>query len=274
MDFEDNKIDIINSDGVLKYDEENKNQLGNESFSAEEEYYEIEWIITDGVKTYRKARNSGKWYDAGEDGERESGEFVKRGALITLPKTTVDENGNEFWSGTLFGGYNIKGWYAANDDWTLADGVEGDGWQNFEYTLNMRANSDITFVAVLVKRTEKGLQCDFTDDKGNVINSSGVVANGASAYMALSGMDENTIKNYQAGYDDWVTKYGNSQLNTTATGIVEFNLGPKGAAERAGEEEAVESKDVQEYVMMFVIMGAGVISMVVMVMVYKVKRRR
>ena len=243
-------------------------------FSAEEEYYEIEWIITDGVKTYRKARNSGKWYDAGEDGERESGEFVKRGALITLPKTTVDENGNEFWSGTLFGGYNIKGWYAANDDWTLADGVEGDGWQNFEYTLNMRANSDITFVAVLVKRTEKGLQCDFTDDKGNVINSSGVVANGASAYMALSGMDENTIKNYQAGYDDWVTKYGNSQLNTTATGIVEFNLGPKGAAERAGEEEAVESKDAQEYVMMFVIMGAGVISVVVMVMVYKVKRRR
>ena len=42
MDFEDNKIDIINSDGVLKCDEENKNQLGNESFSAEEEYKALE----------------------------------------------------------------------------------------------------------------------------------------------------------------------------------------------------------------------------------------
>ena len=42
MDFEDNKIDIINNDGVLKYDEENKNQLGNESFSAEEEYKALE----------------------------------------------------------------------------------------------------------------------------------------------------------------------------------------------------------------------------------------
>ncbi|MCQ2382432.1 MAG: hypothetical protein MJ060_01130, partial [Clostridia bacterium] len=208
------------------------------------------------------------------DEERESGEFVKRGSLITLPKTTVDEDGNEFWRGTLFGEYNIKGWYAANDNWTLADGIAGDGWQNFEYTLNMTANSDITFVAVLVLRAEKGLQCDFRDDKGNVINSSGVVANGASAYMALSGMDENTIKNYQAGYDDWVSKYGNSQLMTTATGIVEFNLGPKGAAEGAGEEEEGESVDAQEYVMMFVIMGVGMMSVVGMVMVYKEKRKR
>ncbi len=38
MNLEDNKIDIQNVDGVLKLDEDNRNQLGNESFTAEEEY--------------------------------------------------------------------------------------------------------------------------------------------------------------------------------------------------------------------------------------------
>ena len=258
------------------YYRENASQIFYANFFAvDDKYYEIKWIITDGITTYRIARNSGKWYNVAKYENREDGVFVKAGDLITLPRIVEDEDHLKFWSSSLFGDYYIKAWYAANDDWVLQDGVVGDNWKQFEYSLGMKATDDLTFVAILSSRTEKGLECKFSDAQGNEINNSGIIANGASAYMAWSGMDAKTIKVYSEGYNNWVERYGNTQLTTTPTGFVEYNLGNKSVIETPTENEEDETGvGLSDYMIMFIILGSGVITTVASLGAYIVVRSK
>ena len=140
----------------------------------------------------------------------------------------------------------------------------------------MTASCPLTFIAILSSRTEKGLECKFNDAQGNVVNSSGMIANGASAYMALSGMDAKTIKDYSEGYNNWVERYGNTQLTTTPTGFVEYNLGNKSVIETPKEEDGDEEKAgvLDDYMLMFIILGSGVITTIASLGIYIVMRRK
>ncbi len=259
------------------YYRENASQIFYANFfTANDILYAVDWIITTDDMTYRIARNTGKWFNAANYDHREAGTYVAQGELITLPQVIEDEDGKKFWSGTLFGNYYIKGWYAARDDWKFssANDVVGESWKGFEYYLNMTATRDITFVAVLASKSEKGVQCNFKDDDGNLVSSSGMIANGANAYMALSGMDAATIKNYQDGYNQWVEAYGNTQLEATDTGLpIEYNLGTKRVIE-IPTEETNKNKSNNDLVVMFVILAIGIITTCASLVVYIIMRKK
>ncbi len=244
-------------------------------FTTKDVKFIVDWVITDGMTIYRMARDKGQWFNAANYENRETGAFVAQNALITLPQVIEDEHHNQFWS-TLFGNYYIKGWYAAKVDWTLDDGINGEQWKDREYDLNMTATRDVIFVAILASQTDKGIQCVFQDDKGNTINNSGMVAVGAKAYMALSGMDTATINSYREGYNEWVQEYGNKTLTMTPTGMMTYGLGAKTAEEKPTEKEDKIGKvnTWTEYMTMFVILGAGVIATFASLAVYITMRRR
>ncbi len=244
-------------------------------FTTKDVKFIVDWVITDGMTIYRMARDKGQWFNAANYENRETGAFVAQNALITLPQVIEDEHHNQFWS-TLFGNYYIKGWYAAKVDWTLDDGINGEQWKDREYDLNMTATRDVIFVAILASQTDKGIQCVFQDDKGNTINNSGMVAVGAKAYMALSGMDTATINSYREGYNEWVQEYGNKTLTMTPTGMMTYGLGAKTVEEKPTEKEDKIGKvnTWTEYMTMFVILGAGVIATFASLAVYITMRRR
>jgi|GEM_PF-3170334 len=257
------------------YYRENVSQIFYANFftSDENATVRIEWIITNGITTYRLATNTGGWYNVSGNEERDHGIFVTKGTQITLPQIIEDEDGNKFWEGTLFGNYYISGWYMANDDWTLADGTVGTNWYQGEYALNMSATRDLTFVAKLASQAKGKVECVFKDNQDNQVNYSGLIANGANAYMALSGMDANTINNYSDGYKDWVEKYGDTTLVAPSTGKIEYELGAKTVVDTQPDEDAENSTN-NEYMIMFIILGVGVITTAASLSVYLVMRKK
>ena len=162
----------------------------------------------------------------------------------------------------------------------MSDGTAGDDWKDGEYELNMLATRDTTFVAILGSRSEGSIQYVFEDDKGTQINDSGLISKNARGYMALSGVDSNTIESYRDGYDKWVQEVGNQAApfeNITApTGLVPYKLGAKTKNEnsKTNEETIGKVNTWTDYMTMFVILGAGVITAFASLAVYIAMRRR
>ena len=109
MNLEDNKIDIQNVDGVLKLDEDNRNQLGNESFTAEEEYkaktYSSEQLkrvrsecedLENEEKSLRAIYDSrNREYGSAEEKYNKAKELLAEYNGIPLPKDRVGDNFKE-----------------------------------------------------------------------------------------------------------------------------------------------------------------------------------
>ncbi len=246
-------------------------------FNKGDVFYKIDWIITDGMTTYCLARDTGNWVNADDArvASRATGIFVARGEQIVLPQIIETEDG-PLWSGFLFGNYYIKGWNIAKNGWDINDGLTGD-WKESEYYLNMTALRDYIFVADLVRQTEQGVQCIFYDAKGNTISNSGIVANGAKGYMAMSGVDAAMINDYRESYDAWVDIHGNEELKRTATGIISYDREPWGKSEKTEEhEEPTNTKNEgwNDYFTMFFILGSGVITTFASLAVYLTMRRK
>ncbi|MBO4726504.1 MAG: hypothetical protein J5598_02800, partial [Clostridia bacterium] len=206
------------------------------------------------------------------------GVSVNKGEIITLPQIIEDEDGNKFWEGALFGNYRIRGWLIANDDWILADDTDSDDWYQSFYQLNMITTRDLTFVADL-EETYDSVECVFLDDQGKQISYSGLLADGAEAYMALSGMDAEKIKNFGDGYQKWVEESGDMPLEASTTGeSIKFNLGAETVNEPEPEDESEENNEDNgnnnDLIKMFIILGVGAFAIITLLSVYLVIRKK
>ncbi len=243
-------------------------------FKSDVVKYKINWIIMNDTDVYSIALKTGKWFNANNDRSRETGVYVEKDAPILLPQIVEDEDHNQFWTGTLFNNYRIKGWFTTDDDWTIDDGIINNPyWKNIEYYFNMKATSNMTFVAVLEETTDD-VQCVFQDQQGKQISASGIVANGAKSYLALSGMDTATYTTYQDGYQEWMQTYGQSALNATPDDAITFTLQTNSTPEKPTENSETTKNSFQEYVTMFVILGVGLLMTVASLVVYLPMRKK
>ena len=222
-------------------------------FGQDETRYTINWKIGN----YILSRDFRVWFDATnpEYADRTTGILILKDDLITLPQVKVDEKGNSL--ADIFNGY-VLGWY------------EEDGTP---YTIGMTAVRDMTFVAELNSDVDDFVECKFVNADDALVHDSGKIASGAEAYMALSGMDANLIKDYQDGYDQWVEKYGYDYLDRadTTNGIITYHLGAKTVVE---EETKPSGLTWADYVPMFVILGVGLSSVVICLVVYLILRKK
>ncbi len=256
------------------YYRENASQVFYANFFTENDVvYKIDWIITDGRTTYCLAQDTGNWFnvDLASNANRETGVFVMQGDLIVLSQIIEDEEHNKLWSGSLFGNYSIRGWYAVGDDWSIGDDITNGN----EYYLNMTATSDYTFVADITSRTGQEIQCVFVDDQDNEICSSGTIAGDARPYMALSGMDIATINNYREGYDKWVEHYGPfDKLPRSATGLNNYSLGAKIIETEIPSEKEEEAKSGNDYIAMMIVLLLGAGSSIASLTIYLLMRKK
>lgn len=229
-------------------------------FMPGENFYTIEWVIDNGSKRYTLSRDFGVWFDVTNPSyeSRSTGMLIAEGDLIVLPQIQVDEN-NESLSG-IFGGY-ILGWHTVED--------------NTPYSVGITATRNVTFIAELSTDLDNYVECEFKDDFGDVIHYSGQVADGAKAYMALSGMSANTIKEYNTGYTAWVQRYGFDYLDASKTpdGVLRYDLGAKTAIE---EQPTTNQEQItwDDYVPMFIILALGVVATIASLTVYIIMRKK
>jgi hypothetical protein len=242
-------------------------------FKSDVVKYKINWIIMNDTDVYSIALKTGKWFNVNNDRSRETGVYVEKDAPILLPQIVEDEDHNQFWTGTLFNNYRIKGWFTTDGDWTIDDGINDPHWKNIEYYFNMKATSNMTFVADLEETTDD-VQCVFQDQQGKQISASGIVANGAKSYLALSGMDTATYTTYQDGYQEWMQTYGQSALNATPDDAITFTLQTNSTPEKPTENPETTKDSFQEYVTMFVILGVGLLMTVASLVVYLPMRKK
>lgn len=247
------------SSGAMYYRDDASQIFYAKFFASGDNYYTIKWIIDNGSKRYALSRDFGVWFDTANEQyqSRDTGILVAEGELITLPQIQVDENGKSL-SG-IFGGY-ILGWYTEEE--------------NIPYSIGMTATRNVTFVAELNYDLNSYVQCKFIDEENEEIHDSGLIANGAQAYMALSGMDINLINDYREGYEDWVEQYGFEYLDSSNTpdGVLQFNLGVKEVVDSETKKENQITWD--DYISMFVILGLGVATTVISLSVYIIMRKK
>ena len=247
------------SSGAMYYREDASQIFYAKFFASGENYYTVKWIIDNGSKRYALSRDFNVWFDTSIEQyqSRDTGVLVAEGDLITLPQIQIDENGKSLSS--IFGGY-ILGWYTEEE--------------NIPYSIGMTATRNVTFVAELNFDINDFVQCKFLDEENEEIHYSGLIANGAQAYMALSGMDANLIRDYNEGYKKWVAQYAFEYLDASGKpdGVLEFNLGTKEVIEDEPEKEVVTTWD--DYISMFVILGIGVAAAIVSLSVYIIMRKK
>ena len=249
------------SNGSFYYKENISQKFYAKFFQPGSSFYTIEWEITNpsGTVTFAIARDNGQWFNIkGLDNlTRDRGILMAEGDLITLPWVDVDESGKSL--SQIFNSH-ILGWFDEN-------GVE--------YHLGMTVERNMVFKAKLNGTTSNALQCKFLDDEFNEVHDSGLVANGASAYMALSGMDSATINNYQDGYRQWIAQNGDGYLRAAdATGnVLTYSLGTKKVVvPPASEEQKRVSQN--DFLVMFVILLLGTICTIGSVSVYILMRKK
>lgn len=234
---------------------EDASQIFYANFFTGDNYYTIEWIITDGITTYALSRDSEEWFDMQQEPSRARGMKIAQGEYIILPQ--VEITGDMQSLSVIFGGY-VLGWRAVADDWQPSGNNSN---RLFTYTAGMKAERNIRFVADLNFNLDDYVECDFLDDEGELVHESGRVANNAQAYMALSGMDANTIKNYSDGYVDWIEKHGTETLkreNADANFNVSFDIGAKMVFPETEEPVIARQTSIGEYIGMTVILVLGV----------------
>ena len=225
-------------------------------FGQNDKFYTITWVIEDeeNGEKYVLSREFRVWMDANnpENATRATGTLVLEGALITLPQIETDEFGN--YLADIFGGH-VLGWYTA-DDYT-------------PYTIGMTAVRDMTFIAELNNDIDDYVQCEFEDANNQTVFDSGKIASGAEAYMALSGMDTNLMKDYQEGFDKWVSKYGYDYLerSNSSDGIFTYQLGTKTLQNTETKTSSIS------FIPMFVVLGLGITSVLICLVVYLVLRQ-
>ncbi len=246
--------------GSMYYRENASQVFYAKFFMPGENFYTIEWVIDNGSKRYTLSRDFGVWFDVTNPSyeSRSTGMLIAEGDLIVLPQIQVDEN-NESLSG-IFGGY-ILGWHTVED--------------NTPYSVGITATRNVTFIAELSADLDNYVECEFKDESGDVIHYSGQVADGAKAYMALSGMSANTIKEYNTGYTAWVQRYGFDYLDSSKTpdGVLRYDLGAKTAIE---EQPATNQEQItwDDYIPMFIILALGVVATVASLTVYIIMRKK
>jgi len=223
-------------------------------FGQNDKFYTITWVIEENGEKYVLSREFRVWMDANnpENATRATGTLVLEGALITLPQIETDEFGN--YLADIFGGH-VLGWYTA-DDYT-------------PYTIGMTAVRDMTFIAELNNDIDDYVKCEFEDANNQTVFDSGKIASGAEAYMALSGMDTNLMKDYQEGFDKWVSKYGYDYLerSNSSDGIFTYQLGTKTLQNTETKTSSIS------FIPMFVVLGLGITSVLICLVVYLVLRQ-
>ncbi len=246
--------------GSMYYRENASQVFYAKFFKPGENFYTVEWIIDNGSKRYTLSRDFGVWFDTANPNyeSRDTGMLIAEGELIVLPQVQVDET-DESLSG-IFGGY-ILGWHTVDD--------------STPYSVGMTATRNVTFIAELSADLNNYVECEFKDEFGDVIHYSGQVADGAKAYMALSGMSANTINEYYDGYTDWVQRYGFDYLDASKTpdGVLRYDLGAKTVIE---EQPATNQEQItwDDYVPMFIILALGVVATVASLTVYIIMRKK
>ena len=248
------------SSGSMYYRQDASQIFYAKYFASGDNYYTIKWVIDNGSKRYELSRDSGVWFDTSNDlyASRDTGVLIAEGEMITLPQIQLDENKKSL-SG-IFGEY-IKAWK-----------IENEG---LPYYIGMTATRNITFVAELNGDINDYVQCKFVDDQNEEVHDSGLIANGAQAYMALSGMDANLIKEYQDGYQKWVDRYQYATLDGSGKpdGVLVYDLGvKKEVVEEPNDQEVVITWD--DYISMFVILGLGVATTIVSLSIYIIMRKK
>lgn len=228
-------------------------------FKKGENTFVIQWVIKNNKKTYKLERDTLKWFNAAlpENETRTVGILVGEGELITLPQIQNAEDGS---LSTIFGGY-ISAW------------VSEDG--NTPYQVGMKATKSITFVASL--NHDNYVQCKFENGEGEEIHDSGLIADGAEAYMALSGMDADFINSYKDGYNQWVQDHGTKKLDSSKTpdGIFTYQFGTKSVQpdeipDTNNDQAATTSW--KDYTTMLIVIGIGVAVAVITLAGYVVYR--
>ena len=152
------------------------------------------------------------------------------------------------------------------------------GWQtedaNIPYSIGMTAVRDLTFVAILNHDKDDAVRCQFVDDQDQVVHDSGLVANGAQSYMALSGMDTNVIRAYEEGYNQWVEVYGYDYLDNTQTpdGVIKYTLGTKQVEETPTVPQPKVS--VADYLPMIIVIVVGLAPVILCLVVYLSQRKK
>ena len=218
-------------------------------FKKGENSFVVQWVITDGDKIYKLARDNQKWFNAKDYPTRTTGVLIDEGSLITLPQVQDTESGESL--SKLFGSY-ILGW--ETDD------------KETQYEIGMTATENITFVAKLNSNLSEFVQCKFLSAENEELFDSGLVANGASAYMALSGMKEDLMNAYREGFTKWVEDYGTKTLDgSQSDNVLTYRLGTKSVVEETQPDETEKGNAVTwaDYTLMFVIVGVGIAVVVI-----------
>jgi len=248
--------------GSMTYTDNETVVLYAQYFAIDETIYRVEWIIDNGTNRYAVARD-GSWYNTSEDTSR-GGQLIKEGDLIILPQVNVDKDGNDL--AEIFGGY-ILGWYTEDE--------------NMPYEFGMTATRDIVFVALLNEDASDYIECKFYNKDNEEVHSSGKVANGASAYMALSGLDYNTLQTYLENFEAWNELNNAETLDSSKveSGVFNYSLEekaeePEPKPEPEPEPEPEIEKSTNTNGIMFVIIGVGVAVSAAMIVIYMIIRKR
>lgn len=227
-------------------------------FGQDEKFYTISWVIDDGVNRYTLSRDFRVWFDALNPSyeNRTTGTLVLEGDLITLPQVEVDEFGESL--AEIFGGY-VLGWHTADDE--------------TPYTIGMTAVRDMTFIAELNSELDDYVQAKFINADEQTVHESGKFASGAEAYMALSGMDANLMKDYEEGFNQWVDKYGYDYLDraNATDGLFTYQLGTKTVP---NTDTANQGLTWADYMPMFIILAVGIIPLVACLIGYLIIRNK
>lgn len=227
-------------------------------FGQNEKFYTISWVIDDGVNRYTLSRDFRVWFDALNPSyeNRTTGTLVLEGDLITLPQVEVDEFGESL--AEIFGGY-VLGWHTADDE--------------TPYTIGMTAVRDMTFIAELNSELDDYVQAKFINADEQTVHESGKFASGAEAYMALSGMDANLMKDYEEGFNQWVDKYGYDYLDraNATDGLFTYQLGTKTVL---NTDTANQDLTWADYMPMFIILAVGIIPLVACLIGYLIIRNK
>ena len=227
-------------------------------FGQNEKFYTISWVIDDGVNRYTLSRDFRVWFDALNPSyeNRTTGTLVLEGDLITLPQVEVDEFGESL--AEIFGGY-VLGWHTADDE--------------TPYTIGMTAVRDMTFIAELNSELDDYVQAEFINADEQTVHESGKFASGAEAYMALSGMDANLMKDYEEGFNQWVDKYGYDYLDraNATDGLFTYQLGTKTVP---NTDTAKQDLTWADYMPMFIILAVGIIPLVACLIGYLIIRNK
>lgn len=254
----------------------NASQIFYANFVNGEEKYLIEWVITNGTTTYAISSGSEGWFNVSDEPLRSTGIRVAKGSTIVLPQVTKAENGKLIYE--EIGGY-VSGWHVVSENWTPSDN-DNPEYHQFLYSLGMKAESNMKFVAYISYDLDDYVECVFTDNQGKVVHNSGRVANGAQAYMALSGMSAKTMKNYSEGYNDWIEQYEQEFLYASVENdehSVDFDLGAKNGyvvPDETPTEKTEQDISLAKYFDTVVIAGFGFVVMALVIAGYTVIRKK